>query len=456
MKRYAGLLDIRAESITYKPFHVNSNLRLLYVLEGSINCRWVAGVHSIHEGEIEILNINEPVCIEKSGEENLVLIFEIDAGKAKEFYSFIDKALYNCNTTLFYPSRADSDDQALLKEKVRTLYHYYVGEMNDFLLEKVVEEIVIHIRQRFHDLNNMFTGQKGSDARAERFFRIYTYIYENYDKKINLKELAEKEYVSQQYLSKEFNDRLNMNFKDTLEYYRVINSVRYLITTKKTVTMISELCGFSASRYFYKHFFLYLKCTPKEFRDKYLSLKEECKPITVNNDLILTCLHQFEEDEERFSKVQEQKKESYESVTILEAENYIGPYSRRKISKETIQKLLGAARNYLTADTEVLEAGTNAARERLSKIIYGEKAETAPAVFVFYLKTPEITSLKQFILQAERTAVCAYRMGVDCREEGLAFSLVNDILDDAEVIRSILELTETDFPLIAVTAGYPA
>ena len=43
-------------------------------------------------------------------------------------------------------------------------------------------------------------------------------IYENAANKLNLKEIAEREYVSVQYLSKEFNEKIHINFKTTVEY----------------------------------------------------------------------------------------------------------------------------------------------------------------------------------------------------------------------------------------------
>ena len=191
MKKYAGLFDMRAESITYKPFHVSENLRLVYILKGSVNFRLVAGVHKLSEGDIEVLNLNEPVGFERTEEDNLVLIFEIDKDKAKEYCDYIDTALFNCNTKLFFSSSADWKHLDILKEKARMLYHYYISGINDILLEKIVREIVILIGDHCHDLRNMFK-ENGSDVHSERFYRIFTYMYTHYSEKINLKEIAER------------------------------------------------------------------------------------------------------------------------------------------------------------------------------------------------------------------------------------------------------------------------
>ncbi|WP_130864242.1 helix-turn-helix transcriptional regulator [Bacilliculturomica massiliensis] len=300
------LYGIKAERIGHHPFHLSRNLRLIYVLEGSVALHWVSGVHTLKEGEIEIININEPVEMRKTSSENLVLLFEINGARAKKYCDMIDRGIYNCNTTLFYTSVTATADQDVLKGRLRLLYHYYLADAGDFLAEKAVGEIVHFIGEHCHDMRNMFRNAMGDDVREERFLRIYTYILENCHKKINLKNLADGEFLSPQYLSKEFNDKLKINFKDTLAYFRVIQSVRYLITSSMSVTQISEQCGFSAPRYFYKYFAHYLNCTPMEFKGMYLNRKEECQAFPINHSYVECLVRAYESEAVRYGARQKE------------------------------------------------------------------------------------------------------------------------------------------------------
>lgn len=286
MMRNTTQCSIRAERIDFRPFHLSPNLRILYVLEGSLALRFTCGEHLLSAGEIEILNIDEPVQMKKLQENNLVLLFELDGLRAKQFHSDISRGIYNCNSTLFYTSKTLPVDQEILKRKLRLIYRYYLNDDSAFLIDKAMEDIVRFICDRCHDLKNMFPNGGGDELRGQRFLRVYTYMLENCDEKINLKKLAEQEFMSPQYLSKEFNERLGINFKDTLEYFRVIQAVRYLITGKMAVTEICQRCGFSALRYFYKHFAFYLNCTPPEFRVVYLTDPERVKSFPVNHSRI--------------------------------------------------------------------------------------------------------------------------------------------------------------------------
>lgn len=283
-------LVIKALEIRHKPFHVSENFRIIYVLKGSLCLEFVAGRYYLTEGNFEIINIDEPVKLfGETEKDNIILMFEIERETAKSLQPLIDKALYNCNTTLFYPSKAKKKHKQQLITKLLLMYNLYInsqeqGAADDALIIKTARETEELVVENFHDFKNMLIDSEVSDARLNRFLRIYDSIYMDSASKLNLKKLADNEYVSVQYLSKEFNEKLNINFKATVEYYKVIQAVRYLITTNMPVTLISENSGFSAPRYFYKQFSTYLKCTPVAFRDKLKDEEEQVLELPPYDD----------------------------------------------------------------------------------------------------------------------------------------------------------------------------
>ena len=279
-------LIIRAQEIRKKPFHLSSNLRIIYVLKGSVDLEFVAGRYTIEEGDAEIININEPVGFADGTAGNLVLLFEFDGETAKKNQPYIDKALYNCGTTLFYPCTAKRKDREQLKSKLLLLYGLYMRTDDYSLIDKVTCEIEDLIVDKLNDFKNMLVDVGVSENNMSRLLRIYDLIYENAANKLNLKEIAEREYVSVQYLSKEFNEKLHINFKTTVEYYKVIQAVRYLVSTDMSITMVSENSGFSAPRFFYKQFSYWLKCTPLEFKNKILKDEERLLEFPPDAQLV--------------------------------------------------------------------------------------------------------------------------------------------------------------------------
>lgn len=248
------------------PYHINKNLRILYVLSGEIEVTWVSGKQKISQNEIEIINVNEPSQISKCGADNVVAIFEIDMEFAKKYCDDIDATIYNCNCDFFFPSRTKQVDQAALKLRLIQIYKIYANRSLHYKLPMEVMEAVLLIKEKFNDIKNIFSDNMKSDIHAERFLRINHYLISNINKKLSLKEIAAKEYLSPHYVSKEFNEKLNKSFQAIVDYYRVKKSVMMLISTDMSITSISEDCGFSANRYFYEKFRCYMDCTPVQFR----------------------------------------------------------------------------------------------------------------------------------------------------------------------------------------------
>ena len=127
-------LIIRAAEIRHKPFHLSKNLRIVYILKGQITLEFVAGKAEVREGEIEIININEPVAFSGGSPGNVILIFEFDSNAAKISQPRIDKALYNCNTTLFYPCKTKHKYQEQLISKLLLIYNLYVHTEDQSLI----------------------------------------------------------------------------------------------------------------------------------------------------------------------------------------------------------------------------------------------------------------------------------------------------------------------------------
>ena len=225
-----------------------------------------------------------------------------------------------------------------------------------------------------------------------------------------------------------------------------------------TITMISELCGFSASRYFYKHFSLYLKCSPREFRNIYLSRKEECREIVINDKYIEERLLLLEKQNTVSLATKKTNKKIKSRTDILKSINYSGIYSKKRVCKEIVKELLDTAQSTLCEGLFIAETWSRAMRDQLECLVgLNAGPNTPPCAFVFCMSmfSPD-TDSKELILKAQEAAITAYHMGLCAREKGLVFSIANDILHSSEEIRQVLNLSKTDLPILLLTVGYPA
>lgn len=95
---------------------------------------------------------------------------------------------------------------------------------------------------------------------------ILNYISINYKENISLKEICNKYNYSVQYMSYKFKREAGMTFLEYLHKTRIENSMKLLLSTKISISNISNAVGYKDIKAFYKFFKKYTNTTPAEFR----------------------------------------------------------------------------------------------------------------------------------------------------------------------------------------------
>ena len=85
-----------------------------------------------------------------------------------------------------------------------------------------------------------------------------------------MSEIADKEHLSIYYLSHIIKEAPGLSFQDLLSYIRVEESEKLLLGTNKKIGAIADETGFSAVRYYIKHFEQWFGMHPLEYRKKYI------------------------------------------------------------------------------------------------------------------------------------------------------------------------------------------
>lgn len=115
------------------------------------------------------------------------------------------------------------------------------------------------------------------DRGASRVNRLAARIEADYAEPLRLRDLAQAEGVSPDYLSHAFRQYLGMTFQDYLSQVRLEHAVALVERTSMTMTDICTACGYSSPRYLTADFRRRMGCTPAVWRaDK--SRREQ--PIT--------------------------------------------------------------------------------------------------------------------------------------------------------------------------------
>ncbi|CAM4104493.1 response regulator transcription factor [Saccharibacillus endophyticus] len=119
-----------------------------------------------------------------------------------------------------------------------------------------------------HDENNTYIHafESGSAGGAGVMEEIAAYIREHYREELTLQDLADRFFLSREYISRRFKRELGENVFDYLANIRLERAKRLLLDSDMTVVRIAELVGYQDEKYFSRVFKKTTGHTPNEFR----------------------------------------------------------------------------------------------------------------------------------------------------------------------------------------------
>ena len=128
--------------------------------------------------------------------------------------------------------------------------------------------MIFAILYRYKILTNpddLFIGKK-----TERFLPVVEYVNNNISSSITLESVSNILNIDKAHFCRLFKGEFGISFVDYLNFIRISNAEKLLITTNFTISEITEKCGFSSVAYFGKVFKEHKGCTPTEYK-KYKS-----------------------------------------------------------------------------------------------------------------------------------------------------------------------------------------
>ncbi len=274
-------IDISLVSVLEYPIHWQDTIQVFFVLRGAIDIGIENEVYRLEEREIEIINANEVYSIRSDDKNNLVLILKIDPNFFEKFYDDAKEVFYYTDSSDDYSQ--DDEKYHELRKYISILLYEAISKLDDYedQIEEKLLELMYYLLNNFHYL--YYEGEeslKEDEEQLARYHRIVKYLSNNYMDKVSLQEIADKEYLTSQYLSFKIKYILGQGFNDYLNQIRVEESIKLLIDTEMSISAISDEVGFSHVRYYNKHFKTLYNLSPMQYRKKYKISEEEQKALT--------------------------------------------------------------------------------------------------------------------------------------------------------------------------------
>lgn len=296
-------INVSFLNVTNYPLHWHHCIEIIYVIKGQVEVTLNTENFILKQDEIGIINIDEAHSV-KSDVDNKVLVFKIDPYFFEKYYGDIENMFFYTNTD---GDGQNGEEYEQLKEHLSRILCEFVQRRDEFdeEIEERLINLLYYLVNNFNYLISEREELKDDEEQLGRYHRIAKYIFNNYNNNITLQDIADKEYLSTNYLSHEIKYATGYNFTDLINLTRVEESTKFLIDTDMSISDISDEIGFSHLRYYNKNFKAYYKMTPIQYRKKYkINVKgyeDSKKYITLNLEEALEDVLYYIEDYSRFN-----------------------------------------------------------------------------------------------------------------------------------------------------------
>ena len=248
-----------------KTSHVHPFYDITYLISGECTCFVNHSIYKLSRGDLIIIppgDIHRSTFHGKIPVERFVLSFreeELNWIRSLIGDEIVSKSLKT--GVISIPSKRRDYIETLLNKLL------FENEGQDilspaFIQAGLLELLLFMIRCQQYE-NNVY---KEIDVDNQLMQEIATYIYEHYDKKITLDDMAERFHISRSYLSKKFKQATGFGFKEYLVNVRIKNACRLLLETNHSITDIAFECGFNDSNYFGDAFRRIKGIAPNKYR----------------------------------------------------------------------------------------------------------------------------------------------------------------------------------------------
>ncbi|WP_148206730.1 helix-turn-helix transcriptional regulator [Desulfitobacterium hafniense] len=259
-------------------FHLNW-LQIILVLEGTLRVKTSYEINEIDEGEFIFINSCDIYALWSEQGSCLVEVVSLDMDKLS--YSFESLAgIRFRNMPIkgkeFQESKLDEVRKKTFQRYLIEVYSKLNGEsmLNENSLNKLAVRMISLALYEYNYLYYVWPDVRYiSSKKVERFHRVARYVKDNLNQNIGLNDVAQMELVGKTYFTQMWKEMMNLPFGEYVNYERVLYSERLLLFTDKTIIDISEECGFSDVKYYYKNFKHWYGKKPVEWKKEWLDFQ---------------------------------------------------------------------------------------------------------------------------------------------------------------------------------------
>lgn len=267
-------VSIRILNIEEYPWRYHDAFTIAFVLAGEVGLKLSYSHYKLSKGDVHIIHNEDVYGFRKLSASNLVMLMHFDLEYFKTEFPNLDMELF---TTKITANPAKYNEQTQLKQKLVSIVSRYAKEDPGYenRIAGEASQVLKLLYSHFRDFvlnqeRREFEYKRSYDTmQSERISAIVSYIYENYDSKLSLSDIAKNVNLDKYYLSHLFQRYVGENFRTFVSMVRVEQSETMLLETDASISQIAADVGFSDTKYFTENFGIWFGCSPKEYREAF-------------------------------------------------------------------------------------------------------------------------------------------------------------------------------------------
>lgn len=236
------------------PMHYHKDIEIIYVMDGEGQVKCSGRTAFASAGDVLVVNGFELHAIEAETDGITAMMLHFDSEYFERYYPGLGDAHFSID---------DADTADAVRGYMKSIMSLLIAKGDHYDAE------VIEFAHNLLSCLNVGRMEGEDGDPSLRLRRVLRYAADNYSRKLTLREIADREGLSLYYLSHSIKAASGLTFQQLLNYVRVEASEELLLGTGLGIGKIAELSGFSAVRYYTKHFEEWLHMNPLEYRKTY-------------------------------------------------------------------------------------------------------------------------------------------------------------------------------------------
>ncbi|WP_047244906.1 AraC family transcriptional regulator [Maribacter thermophilus] len=153
------------------------------------------------------------------------------------------------------------------------VHNHILGLVNNRGLSNIVGLLtildILSVNENYKTLCSEVIPNVYNKDEKDRMARVITFLTDNFDKKIELEEVAKIAYMTPNAFCRYFKKKTRKSFTQYLNEIRLRHACRLLIEGNMQIATICYQSGFNTLTNFNRQFKALLNCTPSEYMEKY-------------------------------------------------------------------------------------------------------------------------------------------------------------------------------------------